>query len=97
MMISKECEFSEFISAVRDKDYFDVIELAEREVTAAERFFLRVGGAEPLKTRCGKNYSQRIKQLIAHMRYEVKLHPRLEKDAAVLAAFELKRKPRRGL
>lgn len=96
-MISKECEFSEFISAVRDKDYFDVIDLAEREATAAERFFLRVRSAEPRKTRCGKDYAQRIKLLIDYMRYDVKPRARFAPDAAVLAAFDLKRKPRRGL
>jgi hypothetical protein len=95
-MISKECKFSEFIGAVRGKDYFDVLELAEREATEAERLFLRVRASEPRRTLCGKDYAQRIKLLIDYMRYEVKPLAAFARDAEVFAAFNLDRKPRRG-
>ena len=35
-MISRECRFSEFVGAVRGKDYYEVMQLAELEATAAE-------------------------------------------------------------
>ena len=40
-MISKECRFSDFVGAIRDKDYFEVVHLADQEATAAERLLLR--------------------------------------------------------
>jgi len=96
-MISKECKFSEFMVAVRDKDYFDVIQLAEQEATDAERLFLRVRADEPQKTRCGEDYAERIKQLIDYMRYEVKPRIRTAGDAELFAAFNPERRPRRGM
>ena len=97
MMISRDCRFSEFVGAVRGKDYFDIIQLAEREATSAERLFLRVRTDEPRKTRCGKDYAERIKRLIDHMRFEVKPRARFAQDDEVFATFNLERRPRRGM
>jgi hypothetical protein len=85
------------MAALRDKEYFDVIQLAEREATEAERLFLRVREEEPRKTRCGKDYAQRIKQFIDYMRYEVKPRLRSGPDAELFTAFNPERRPRRGL
>jgi hypothetical protein len=96
-MISRECQFSEFMGAVLGKDYFDVIELAEREATETERLLLRVHGDDSRRTRCGKDYAQRIKLLIDYMRYEVKPHAKFARDDAAFAAFDRGRRPRRGM
>jgi hypothetical protein len=96
-MISRECRFSEFVGAVRDKDYFEVIQLAEREATAAERLLLRVRTDEAHKARCGRDYARRIKRLIDYMRYEVKPRARSGRDEEIFAAFGRERRLRRGI
>ncbi len=96
-MISRECIFSEFVGAVRDKDYFEVIHLAEREATAAERLLLRVRADEPRETRCGRDYARRIKRLIDYMRYEVRPRTRSGRDEEIFAAFDRERRVRRGI
>ena len=69
-MISKECRILEFIDAIRGKDYYDAVRLADLEATEAERLLLRSsrGGERP---RCGRAYAQTIKHLITYMRYGV--------------------------
>ena len=96
-MISRECRFSEFMGAVRGKDYFEVMQLAEREATAAERLFLRMGADEPNKLRCGRDYARRIKLLIDYMRYEVKPRAKFAREDEFFAALDLARRPRRGM
>ncbi len=96
-MISRECRFSEFVGAVRDKDYFEVIQLAEREATAAERLLLRVRTDEHHQARCGRDYARRIKRLIDYMRYEVKPRTRSGHDEEIFAAFGRERRLRRGI
>ena len=40
-MISQSCDFDEFLESVRDRDYLEVIYLADREATEAERLKYR--------------------------------------------------------
>lgn len=40
-MISQSCDFDEFLESVRDRDYLQVIYLADKEATEAERFKYR--------------------------------------------------------
>jgi hypothetical protein len=96
-MISKECKFSEFIGAVRDKDPYEVIHLADREATEAERLFLRLKTDSVTRQHCGRQYAEQIKQLIDYMRYEVKPRVRAAGDAQLLATLNPDRRPRRGL
>jgi hypothetical protein len=96
-MISSECRFSEFMGALKGKDYYEVIQLAEREATAAERLFLRVPADAPRATRCDRDYAHRIKRLIDYLRYEVKPHARFGRDEAAFAALDRGRRPRRGI
>ncbi len=98
-MISSDCRFSEFMGALKGKDYYEIIQMAEREATAAERLFLRVRATEPRTTRCGKDYAERIKHLIDYLRYEVKPHSKFGPDEVVFAAFDLDlgRRPCRGI
>jgi hypothetical protein len=96
-MISSECRFSEFIGALKGKDYYEVIQLAEREATAAERIFLRVRGGGAQAKLCGKDYAERIKHLIDYLRYEVKPRSKFGPDEVVFAAFDRGRRLRRGI
>lgn len=96
-MISKECRFSDFVGAVRNKNYFEILHLADQEATAAERLFLRSRIDTTTRQRCGRDYADRIKQLIDYMRYEVKPHARSARDAEVFAAVNPQRRPQRGV
>jgi len=96
-MISRECHFSEFVGAVRGKDYYEILQLAELEATAAERLFLRVRSDEPSKLRCGKDYARRIKLLIDYLRYEGKPRAKFARDDDVFSTLYLSRRARRGI
>ena len=96
-MISKECKFSDFVGAVQNKNYFEILHLADQEATAAERLFLRSRIDTITRQRCGRDYAVRIKQLIDYMRYEVKPHARSAGDAEVFAAVNPERRSQRGL
>ena len=96
-MISKECKLSEFIGAVRGKDHYEVIQLADREATEAERLFLRLKADNVARQCCGRKYAEQIKQLINYMRYEVKPRVRAPGDAQLLATLNPDRQPGRGL
>jgi hypothetical protein len=94
-MISKECKFSDFVGAVQNKDYFEILHLADQEATAAERLFLQPRNDTITRQRCSKEYAERIKQLIDYMRYEVKPHTKRAGDAEIFAAFTPERRPQR--
>lgn len=96
-MISKECKFFDFAVAVRNKNYFEIIHLADQEATEAERLFLRTRSDRAVKQSCGKEYAERIKQFIDYMRYEVKPRGKSTGDAEIFATFNPERRPRRGV
>jgi len=70
-MISKECRILDFIDAIRGKDYYDAVRLADLEATEAERLLLRSSLDVQTGQRCGRTYAQTIKHLITYMRYGV--------------------------
>jgi hypothetical protein len=96
-MISKECKFSDFVGAVRNKNYFEILHLAHQEATEAERLFLRPGADPAARERCNREYAEQIKQLIDYMRYEVRPRARSARDAQIFAALNPERRLRRGL
>jgi hypothetical protein len=96
-MISKECKLPEFVGAVRNKDYYEILHLADIEATEAERLFLRSRTDKGTRQCCGREYADRIKQLIDYMRYEVKPRAKSARDAEILSALAPERRPRRGL
>ncbi len=96
-MISKECKFLDFVGAVQNKNYFEIIHLADQEATAAERLFLQPRVDKTARQRCGRDYAERIKQLIDYMRYEVKPRGKRAGDAEIFAAFNPEQRPRRGV
>lgn len=72
MMISSNCDFIDFVAAIKDKSYDDIIYLADQEATAAERLVFRkdVNGAE--KKKCGLKYASILKDLISYMRSNIR-------------------------
>jgi hypothetical protein len=96
-MISKECRFSEFVGAVRGKDYFEVIRLADQEATAAERLLLRERKGRSQDSGCDRDYARRIKQLIDYLRFEVRPRGRAVREVELLAASSPERRLRRGI
>jgi hypothetical protein len=68
-MISDDCRLREFIDATREKDLQEVIFLADREATAAERLFFRTHVDDARRAACGRRYARRLKHLITFMRY----------------------------
>jgi hypothetical protein len=97
VMISKECKFSDFVGSLRDKDFFEILDLANQEATAAERLGLQPRVDPAVRQRCGKQYAEQIKRLIACMRYAVKPRSACAHDAELFAVFAPERKPRRGI
>lgn len=71
-MISKSCDFDEFFESVRDRDYLDVIYLADKEATEAERlrYRSRTRRLDPPEACAG--YVDVLKGFIMFMRYGVK-------------------------
>lgn len=94
-MISRECRIGDFIGAIRDKDYFDAVHLADIEATAAERLLLRSKADAELRQRCGQGYAQTIKHLIRYMRYGVRPPRRAGMKADMLQSVPTAGTPRR--
>jgi hypothetical protein len=72
VMISQSCDFDEFFESVRDRDYLDVIYLADKEATEAERlrYRSRTRRLDPPEACAG--YVDVLKGFIMFMRYGVK-------------------------
>ena len=71
-MISDRCDFNEFVLKAKGRDYQEVIYLAEREATEAERRFYHPRLAKTEKTLCGQDYARCLKGFITFMRYGIK-------------------------
>jgi hypothetical protein len=71
-MISADCDINEFLKSIGDKDYLDIIFLADREATEVERIALRSGHRFGKKERCLKDYADDLKDLIFYLRFTVK-------------------------
>jgi hypothetical protein len=72
LMISSNCDFSDFVAAIKDKSYYDVIYLADQEATAAERLLFRNGVHDDERKRCGQKYASILKDLISYMRSNIR-------------------------
>jgi hypothetical protein len=71
-MISQSCDFDEFLESVRDRDYLDVIYLADKEATEAERLKYRSRAGRTLCSETCVDYADALKGFIRYMRYGVK-------------------------
>jgi hypothetical protein len=85
------------VGAARNKNYFEILHLADQEATAAERLFLQPRVGTLTRQRCGRDYAERIKQFIDYMRYEVRPRGKSAGDAEIFAAFNPEQRPRRGV
>lgn len=71
-MISQSCDFDEFIESVRDRDYLEVIYLADKEATEAERLKYRSKARSIVPPEACDGYADVLKGFIRFMRYGVK-------------------------
>jgi hypothetical protein len=71
-MISDRCDFDDFVSKTTGRDYHEIIYLADREATAAQRRVFHTGVSEEEKDRCGYQYAECLKGVIAYLRYGIK-------------------------
>lgn len=71
-MISESCDFDEFVSKTNGRDYHDIIYMADREATAAERRSYHSTASDEEKSRCGQAYAECLKSFITYLRYGVK-------------------------
>ena len=71
-MISDHCCLRDFIDATREKDLQEVIYLADREATEAERLYYRGDVSDARRASCGRRYARRLKHLITFMRYGIR-------------------------
>ena len=76
-MISTNCDFSDFVAAIKDKPYHDIIYLADQEATAAERLLYRNDVEDVEKKKCGQKYAAILKDLVSYMRYSIR--PKIRK------------------
>jgi hypothetical protein len=72
VMISQSCDFDEFLERVRDRGYLEVIYLADKETTEAERFKYRLGARRLTPSEVCAGYADVLKAFIRFMRYGVK-------------------------
>jgi len=72
VMISQSCDFDEFIERVKDRDYLEVIYLADKEATEAERLRYRSRIRRPDPPEVCSGYADALKGFIRFMRYGVK-------------------------
>jgi hypothetical protein len=97
-MKSKPYDFVAFIGTVGDKDYYDLIYLAEQEATRAERCFYHPDcGSYDSQTEI-RTYADNLKRFIRFMRYGLKprgLDPKLLKQIQHLRqrAFDTRQHP----
>ena len=82
-MISDRCDFNDFVLVAKGRDYQEIIYMAEREATEAERRFYHPRMADPEKMLCGRDYARCLKDFITFMRYGVK-PAHIKQDALIL-------------
>ena len=71
-MISPNCDLGQFLDSVEAKNYLEVIGLADKEATEAERLRFRIKrGSIQHHGEC-LDYPERIKGFIHYLRYGVK-------------------------
>lgn len=71
-MISERCDFEDFVRQADGREYDDIIAMADREATEAERRRYMARVSEEEQQRCGQEYAECLKGFIAYMRYGLK-------------------------
>jgi hypothetical protein len=72
VMLSKSCDFDEFLERVKDRDYLEVIYLADQEATEAERLKYQSRAGKVVLPEACSGYVDTLKGFIRFMRYGVK-------------------------
>ncbi len=68
-MISANCDIRETISALGEKDFFEMIYMLDQEATEAERQLFNPKSSSCERQVCGPEYVENIKNLIIYLRY----------------------------
>lgn len=84
-MISDSCDFNEFVLETKGRNYEEMIYLADREATEAERRFYHAKKPGQGNLLCGKAYAKCLKGVIMFIRYGIKP---ADIDEADLLLFE---------
>ena len=71
-MISPSCSIAEFVSAITDKGYSDILLFTDQEATEAERRLYKKRAKDCDDQAGEKAYAESLKGLICYMRYTVK-------------------------
>ena len=71
-MISDRCDFDDFAQKANGCNYDDIIAMADREATEAERRRYMAGTPQDEKIFCGREYAECLKDFIAYLRYGIK-------------------------
>lgn len=71
-MISDRCEFNDFVNQAQGRDYQEIICLAEREATEAQRCAIHFAASDEVKALGGYEYAECLKDFIRFMRYGLK-------------------------
>ena len=70
-MISPSCNIQEFIEAVKDKDYFEVLSFADEEALRAWRSSYRTCGRTADESASCKRYEELLKEIARHVKSSV--------------------------
>jgi hypothetical protein len=84
-MISSNCSISEFVKAVGNRDFLEIMHLADLEATEAERMLFRPATSGMRKEDCGSGYARSLKALIDYLRCRVN---RVAVDSDELQLFQ---------
>ena len=71
-MISKSCDFNEFLEKVNGQEYPDILLAANDEATAAERFFHKMKFREENRIASFQEYAMVLKDFIYFLRNGIK-------------------------
>jgi len=71
-MISTSCDLKQFIEAMKDKDYFDIIYFADKEATEAERISYQNRKSASVTQKDCRAYVHLLKGFIVFMRHGIK-------------------------
>jgi hypothetical protein len=72
VMISQSCDFDEFFERVKNQEYLEIIYLADKEATEAERLKYRASVRRLDPPEACARYADALKGFIRFMRYGVK-------------------------
>ena len=81
-MISQSCDFAEFVTSMKDKAYSEIIIMANREATLADRCLYRKGKCLADDADCLR-YAKQLKDLIYYFRYRTRPAGAVMQDIAL--------------